>query len=71
MQKPFAYSPVHKIAQVSSLSRRQLSIIAIAGVIMVFVISFALVIRQFGKSDSAAHSNLSSSSAFSSGMPLP
>ena len=71
MQKPFAYSPVHKIAQVSSLSRRQLSIIAIAGVIMVFMISFALVIRQFGKSDSAAHSNLPSPSAFSSGMPLP
>lgn len=65
MQKPFAYSPSHKIAQVSSLSRRQLSIIAIAVVIMVFVISFALVIRQ------AAHSNLSSSSPFSSGMPLP
>jgi hypothetical protein len=71
MQKPFAYSPVHKIAPVSSLSRRQLSIIAIAGVIMVFVISFALVNVQYGRSDSAVHSSLSSSSEFSSGMPLP
>ena len=43
MQKPLAYSPVHKIAQNTFLSRRQLSIIAFVGAIMVFMISFALV----------------------------
>jgi hypothetical protein len=71
MQKPFGYPPVHKIAQDFFLSRRQISIIAFVGAIMVFMIGFALVILEYGKSDSAAHSTLSSSSAFSSGMPLP
>jgi hypothetical protein len=71
MQKPLAYSPVHKIAQNNFLSRRQLSIIAFVGAIMVFMISFALVNVQYGRSNSAVHSSLSSFSEFSSGMPLP
>ena len=71
MPKLFANSPVHKIAQNTFLSRRQLSIITFVGAIMVFMISFALVNVQYGRSDSAVHSSLSSSSEFSSGMPLP
>jgi hypothetical protein len=70
MQKPLADSPVHKIAQNTFLSRRQLSIIAFVGAIMVFMISFAVVV-QYGSSDFAAHSSLSASSEFSSGMPQP
>jgi hypothetical protein len=71
MQKPFAHSPLHNIAQNSVLSRGQLLIIAFVGAIMVFMISFALVNVQYGSSDSAAHSSLSASSEFSSGMPQP
>ncbi len=70
MQKTFAYSPVHKIVQNTSLSRRQRSIIAFVGTITVLMISFAVVV-QYGRSDSEAHGSAFSSSEFSSGMPLP
>jgi hypothetical protein len=71
MPKPLAYSPVHKIALNTSLSRRRLSIIAFVGAITVLMIGFALVNAQYGRSDSAVHSSPSSFSEFSSGMPLP
>jgi hypothetical protein len=71
MQKSFAYSPVHKIIRNNFSSRRQLSIIAFVGAIMVLMISLALVVEQYGRSDSGVHSSLSPASEFSSGMPLP
>jgi hypothetical protein len=46
MPKPPAYSPVHRIALNTSLSRRRLSIIAVVGAIMVLMIGFALVNAQ-------------------------
>ena len=71
MQKSFAYSPVHKIIRNNFSSRRQLSIIAFVAAIMVLMISLALVVEQYGRSDSGVHSSLSPASEFSSGMPLP
>ena len=55
----------------STGARTLVSIFAFVGAIMAFMISFALLNVQFGRSESAAHSSLSSSSEFSSGMPLP
>jgi hypothetical protein len=40
MQKPFAYSPAHKIAQNFILTGRQISIIAVASAILLFLIGF-------------------------------
>ena len=71
MQKPFALSPVHKIAQNFILTGRQISIITIASVILIFLISFEFVHMQYGGSASVAHPSPSSSSEFATGMPLP
>jgi hypothetical protein len=70
MQKPFAYFPINNIADNSSF-RRQLSIVAFAGAIVVLVAIFALVKMQSDTSYSAARGTITSSNEFSSGMPLP
>ena len=71
MQEPFAYSPTPKIAQHFVLTRRQISIIAIASAILLFLIGFEFLDMQYGERDSVAHSSRSSSSELSTGMPLP
>jgi hypothetical protein len=71
MQKPFVFSPAHKIAQHFILNGRQISIIAIAGAILLFLISFELLHIQYGESASVARSAVSSPSELSTGMPLP
>jgi hypothetical protein len=68
MQKPSAYSPVQGIDQDSFLSRRYFYIVALIAITMMVMIGFALVNMQYGASTS---SSFSSSSEFSSGMPLP
>ena len=65
------YSPAHKIAQHFILNGRQISIIAIAGAILLFLISFELLHMQYGENASIARSPVSSSSELSTGMPLP
>ena len=69
MQKPFAYSPAHKIAQNFILTRRQILIIAVAGAILLSMISLEFLNMQYGESPSVARSSLSSSSELSTGMP--
>ena len=71
MQKPFAYLPIHNIAQNSFLLRPKRSMILFVGAVVVLVVSLMLVKIPHGTSNSAAHSSLSLSSEFSSGMPLP
>jgi|SRR5471030_2344925 hypothetical protein len=71
MQKPFAYSPAHKIAQNFILTRRQILIITLAGAILLSMISLEFLNMQYGESHSVARSSLSSSSELSTGMPLP
>ena len=71
MQKPFAYSPVHRIVQNFILTRTQISIIAFAGAILLFMIGCALLNARYGSSDSFAHSSPPPSSELSTGMPLP
>ena len=65
------YSPAHKIAQHFILNGRQISIIATAGALLLFLISFELLHMQYGESASVARSAVSSSSELSTGMPLP
>jgi hypothetical protein len=71
MQKPFAYSPVDKIAQHFILTGRQISIIAFASIILLFLVGLEFLNMQHGGSDSAARRSVSSSSELSTGMPLP
>ena len=71
MQKPFAYLPIHNIAQNSFLLRQKRSMVLFVGAVVVLVVSLTLVNIPYGTSNSAEHSSLSSSSEFSSGMPLP
>ena len=71
MQKPFAYSPVHKTAQHFILTGRQISIITFAAAILLFMISFEFVHMQYGGSDAAARPSPSSSGELATGMPLP
>jgi hypothetical protein len=71
MQKPFAYSPAHKIAQNFILTRRQILIIAVAGAILASMISLEFLNMQYGESHAIARSSFSSSSDLSIGMPLP
>ena len=71
MQKPFAYSPAHKIAQNLILTRRQILIIAVAGAILLSMISLRFLNMQYGESHFIERSSLASSSELSTGMPLP
>jgi hypothetical protein len=68
MQGPSAYSPVQGIDQNSLLSRRYFYIVALIAVTTMVMIGFALVDMQYGAS---TNGSFSSSSEFSSGMPLP
>jgi hypothetical protein len=70
MQKPFAYSPA-QIAQNFILTGRQISIIAVASAILLFLIGFEFLNMQRGETGSVAHRAVSSSSELSTGMPLP
>jgi hypothetical protein len=71
MQKPFAYSPVHRIAQSFILTGRQISIIAFAAAILLSMISFEFVHMQYGGSHSGARSSPAASNELARGMPLP
>ena len=71
MQKPFSYPPADKIAQHFIPTGRQISIVAIAGAILLFMISFEFIHMQYGGSDSAARPLPASSSELATGMPLP
>ena len=71
MQKPFAYSPAHKIAQNFILTRRQILIITLASAILLSMISLEFLKMQYGESHFVARSSLASSSELSTGMPLP
>lgn len=71
MQEPFAYSPTDKIARHFILTARQISIIAIAGAILLFMISFEFLHMQYGGSDSVARPSPASSGELATGMPLP
>jgi hypothetical protein len=71
MQKPFAYSPANKIAQHFILTGRQISIIALAGAILLLMISFELLHMRYGEPDSTARGAASASSELATGMPLP
>jgi hypothetical protein len=71
MQKPFALSPVDKIAQHFILTGRQITIITIASAILLFLISFEFVHMQYGDSASVARSSASPPSELATGMPLP
>jgi hypothetical protein len=71
MQKPFAYSSIKPIVQDSFFSTWELPIVALVGVVMLFMISFALANPSTGH-DHAANGQLSvAGGEFSIGMPLP
>jgi hypothetical protein len=70
MQKPFAYSSIDPIVRESFLSAWELPIVALVGVVMLFMISFAFADPSTG-SDHAASRQLSPAGEFSTGMPLP
>jgi hypothetical protein len=69
MQKPLAYSSIDPIARDSFFSIWELPIVALVGVVMLFMISFAFANPSSGN-DRAANGHLSSGE-FSTGMPLP
>jgi hypothetical protein len=69
MQKPLAYSSIDPIARDSFFSIWELPIVALVGVVMLFMISFAFANPSSGN-DHAANGHLSSGE-FSTGMPLP
>jgi hypothetical protein len=68
MQKPFAHSSNDDSAR-HSLVSKQFSITALASVILVVLVSLALINVRWSKP--VADYPPSSSSEFSSGMPLP
>ena len=71
MQKLLAFSPTYKIAQNFILTGRQISIIAVASAILLFLIGFEFINMQYGESHSVARSSVSPSGELSTGMPLP
>jgi hypothetical protein len=70
MQKPFAYTSINPIVQESFFSAWELPIVALVGVVMLFMISFAFANPSTG-SDHAPSGQLSPAGEFSTGMPLP
>jgi hypothetical protein len=70
MQKPLAYSSIDPIARNSFFSAWELPIVALVGVVMLFMISFALANPSSGNVD-AANGHLSRAGELSTGMPLP
>jgi hypothetical protein len=69
MQKPRAYSSINPIDRDSFLSTWELPIVALVGVVMLFMISFALANPSSGHDDASGH--LALAGEFSTGMPLP
>jgi hypothetical protein len=70
MQKPLAYSSINPIARDSFFSTWELPIVGLVGVVMLFMISFALANPSSGN-DRASNGQLSVAGDFSIGMPLP
>jgi hypothetical protein len=68
MQKPFPYSPGQNIDQDSFVSRQKFHVAALIAATMIVIIGLTLVNIKYGASPSSSYS---SSSEFSSGMPLP
>jgi hypothetical protein len=69
MQKPPAYSSIKPIVQDSFFSTWELPILALVGVVMLFMISFALA-NPSSQNDHVANGHLLPGE-FSTGMPLP
>jgi hypothetical protein len=69
MQKPSAYSSIDPIARDSFFSMWELPIVALVGVVMLFMISFALA--NPSSLHNGADGHLSLAGEFSTGMPLP
>ena len=70
MQKPLAYSSINQNVQHSFFSMWELPLVALVGVVMLFMISFALA-NPSSRNDHAANGQLVSSNEVSTGMPLP
>jgi hypothetical protein len=70
MQKSLAYSPINPNINDSFFSMWEMPIVAFVGVVMLFMISFALVNPSSGH-DHTANGQLSLADDFSRGMPLP
>ena len=70
MQKPLAYSSIKPIFQDSFFSTWELPIVALVGVVMLFMISFALA-NPSSQDDHAANGQHAAAGEFSIGMPLP
>ena len=70
MQKPLAYSSTDPIVRDSFFSMWELPIVALVGVVMLFMISFALANPSSGN-DHAANGQPFLTGEFSTGMPLP
>ena len=70
MQKPLAYSSINPIDRDSFFSTWELPIVALVGVVMLFMISFALANPSSGN-DNTANGHLALAGEFSTGMPLP
>jgi hypothetical protein len=70
MQKPLAYSSIHQNVQHSFFSMWELPIVALVGMVMLFMISFALANPSSGN-DHAANGQPFLTGEFSTGMPLP
>jgi hypothetical protein len=70
MQKPLSYSSIKPIVQDSFFSTWELPLVAVVGVIMLFMISFALA-NPSSHNDYAANGQPSVAGEFSTGMPLP
>jgi hypothetical protein len=68
MQKPLAYSLTNPKVRNSFFSMWELPLVASVGVVMLFMISFALVNPSSGHSESG---QVSLAGEFSTGMPLP
>ena len=69
MQEPLAYSSINPIVRDSFFSTWELPIVALVGVVMLFMISFALA--NPSSQDDHANGQLVSADEFSTGMPLP
>jgi hypothetical protein len=69
MQKPLAHSSIDPIVQDSFFLMWELPIVALAGVVMLFMISFALANPSSLHND--ANGQRSLAGEFSTGTPLP
>ena len=70
MQKPLAYSSINPIDRDTFFSTWELPIVVLVGVVMLFMISFALANPSSGHQDTIS-GHVSPAGEFSTGMPLP